>query len=234
MLNHRKVFPMPTTTPLVVLPTGDAHWYSDELIDEMLAAWGARGRSQPNARSTLRMFAAWLDGRGTGLLEATTADCRAWLTERASEVAPSTVVKNWSQLVAFYRTAERHSTDPLAGRRSPGATSPAAAHSGRHPASPPTGRRPRRHLRSAFALGLRNAMPCPCIPLRSRVGETPPATSTTSPDSLRAAAVPETPGPAPTLHPPPSLCCARDLHPPRGDAPPAVGQRRPRAARRGF
>lgn len=104
---------------LVVLPTGDAHWYTDELIDEMLAAWGARGRSQPNARSTLGMFAAWLDAHGTGLLEATTVDCRAWLTERGTQVKESTVVKNWAQLVAFYRTAERHSTDPLEGRRSP-------------------------------------------------------------------------------------------------------------------
>ena len=107
------------STPILVLPTGDARWYSDELIDEMLAAWGARGRSQPNARSTLTMFAAWLETRGTELIDATTVDCRAWLEARAQQVAASTVVKNWSQLVAFYRTAERHSTDPLAGRRSP-------------------------------------------------------------------------------------------------------------------
>jgi integrase len=105
--------------PALILPTNDAHWYTDELIDEMLAAWGAKPRSQANSRSTLRMFAAWLDARGTTLLEATTPDCRAWLAQRASDVAPTTCVKNWTQLVAFYRTAERHSTDPLGGRRSP-------------------------------------------------------------------------------------------------------------------
>ena len=34
-------------------------------------------------------------------------------------MAASTCAKNWSELVAFFRVAERHSADPLDGRRSP-------------------------------------------------------------------------------------------------------------------
>lgn len=116
---------MPTdptpTDPTLTLPTGDAHWDRDELITEMLATWRAKSeRSRDNAAGTLRQFADWLEtDRGVDLLAATTADCRAWLAVRAETVAPSTCVKNWSQLVAFYKACAAHSTDPLDGRRSP-------------------------------------------------------------------------------------------------------------------
>lgn len=120
---------MTTTRPVLVLPVGDADWLDDaELIDEMLAAWRYRAeRSRTNARYTLTAFADWCAVVGTNLVDVTTAQCRAWLAERSATVAASTVVKNWSQLHAFYASAERHSTDPLGGRRSPMADIPQPA-----------------------------------------------------------------------------------------------------------
>lgn len=113
----------------LTLPVDDAVWDRDELIAEMLATWRAKSdRSRENAGGTLRQFATWLAAyRDADLLAATTADCRDWLAKRAagdpaqdvSAVAPATCVKNWSQLVAFYKACVAHSTDPLGGRRSP-------------------------------------------------------------------------------------------------------------------
>jgi integrase/recombinase XerC len=104
----------------LVLPVDDGDWLDDaELIDEMLRAWRYTERSRTNARYTLARFAVWLADHGTTLTDATTAHCRAWLAERAGEVSPATLVKNWSQVRAFYLSAQRHSSDPLAGRRSP-------------------------------------------------------------------------------------------------------------------
>ena len=119
---------MPDTLTLV-LPSADGDWLDDaELIDEMLAAWRYRSdRSKANARYTLAAFADWCALEGTTITTATTAHCRAWLAQRSSWVAASTVVKNWSQLRAFYLSAERHSSDPLDGRRSPMADVPQPA-----------------------------------------------------------------------------------------------------------
>lgn len=90
-----------------------------ELVDELLVEWRASERSKANARSTLAMFARWLSERSSGLTEATQGDCVAWLKERRGAVSAASVVKNWSQLKAFYRIAEADFADPLAGRRSP-------------------------------------------------------------------------------------------------------------------
>ena len=108
---------MPHSPLTLTLPRGASAWESDELIAEMLASWQVKNdKSRTNATSTLRQFASWLDA---DLLAATTAQCRAWLAQRAGAVAPATLVKNWSELTAFYAACEAHSTDPLDGRRSP-------------------------------------------------------------------------------------------------------------------
>lgn len=105
---------------ILTLPTNDADWLDDdELIDEMLATWKATPASRRNARYTLRGFAAWCRSHHTTLQAVTAADCRAWLAERDEVQTAKSCAKNWSQLVAFYKVAERHTSDPLGGRRSP-------------------------------------------------------------------------------------------------------------------
>jgi hypothetical protein len=95
-----------------------------ELVDDLLVEWAATPKSKANARCTLDAFAAWLAGRGSDLASATQADCVAWLAERGGQVAAATVVKQWGQLLAFYRIAAEDPTDILAGRRSPMARAP--------------------------------------------------------------------------------------------------------------
>lgn len=100
-------------TPTTV-PAADA-----ELIDELLVEWAATDESKAVAAVALRQFARFMADRGGSLTTATQDDCVTWLRQRRGEVAASTVVKNWSQLKAFYRIAETDFADPLAGRRSP-------------------------------------------------------------------------------------------------------------------
>jgi integrase len=78
-----------------------------ELIATMLTEWEATPRTRDGARYTLVAFAAWLAGHDAELATATPELCRAWLDERKATVAASTVVRNWSQLRAFYA----HCTD---------------------------------------------------------------------------------------------------------------------------
>jgi integrase len=105
---------MPTDLPAATL----------ELVDDVLSEWRATPASRDLCRRTVVAFAQWLAGRDTDLTTATRADCQAWLDERANVVAASTVVKNWSQLRAWYATAESDFADPLDGRRSPMARVP--------------------------------------------------------------------------------------------------------------
>lgn len=104
--------------PRPTMPATDADEL--ELIDDMLVEWNATPRARANARSTVAAFARWLAARGTTLADATQADCRAWLDQRAGEVKASTCAKQWSDLRAFYAVAEADTlSDPLGGRRSP-------------------------------------------------------------------------------------------------------------------
>ena len=149
---------MPTTAHLatvaeLTLPRGLAAWASDDLVTEMLASWAVKNpKTRTNAAATLGHFAAWAAARGTDLVDATTADCRAWLTERGTVVAPATCVKNWSQLVAFYRACgtplhRPAGWAPLAdARRRPTLGAAVDRHPRRHRRRV---RRPRRHHRPA-------------------------------------------------------------------------------------
>jgi len=100
---------MPTELPAATL----------ELIDDVLCEWRATPASRDHCRRTVVAFAHWLTARGSDLTTASRADCQAWLDERQAVVAATTVVKNWSQLRAWYATAEGDFADPLDGRRSP-------------------------------------------------------------------------------------------------------------------
>lgn len=90
-------------------------------IEHMIDAWDATEAASKVACCNVATFARWLrDKRHLRLTEATEADCRAYLKHRAGVVAASTVVRNWSDLRAFYTACETDVTRPLGvGVRSP-------------------------------------------------------------------------------------------------------------------
>jgi integrase/recombinase XerD len=92
-----------------------------EQIDDVLIEWHATDKARTAAMYTMRTFSRWLAANrpGTGLMDATQADCAAFLKYRGSVVADSTVAKNWGDMRAFYTAAASDPTDPLDGRRSP-------------------------------------------------------------------------------------------------------------------
>lgn len=92
-----------------------------EFIDDMLVEWNATDNARDVARCNVRTFARWLAAErpGTTLVDATQADCVAFLRHRGTVVAKSTVVRNWSDLRAFYAAAQTDVTNPLDGRVSP-------------------------------------------------------------------------------------------------------------------
>jgi integrase len=160
---------MPTTTTPTVTPA------DHQLIDELLLEWRASERARDNARYTLSGFARWLDADGATLTTATREQCRAWLAERAGQVAASTCVKNWSELKAFYAAAAADYADPLEGRRSPmtGIPMPRAPKFTReHVATVDEYERLLAAVDRRATLGLRNAIICSLM-FRSglRVGE---------------------------------------------------------------
>jgi integrase len=112
---------MPRTTRRPAPSRPDVAVAPDELslIDDVLGEWHATADARTAARLTVVNFARWLTSRGTSVSEATTQDCREWLALRHAEVKPVTVAKNWSELRAFYTTAQDDVADPLEGRRSP-------------------------------------------------------------------------------------------------------------------
>ena len=99
-----------------------------ELVDDVLTGWRSKRRNTPAtpaaraaARLTVVQFARWLAANRptVTLWTAARADCQAWLDHRLGEVKARTVAKNWSELRAFYTTAETDPARPLDGNRSP-------------------------------------------------------------------------------------------------------------------
>jgi integrase len=89
----------------------------NELIESTLDHWSGTPESRKLAALAMRQFASWLADNDRGpITSAVGVDVRDWLSHRATTVAASTVVKNWSQLRAFYSTAAADTiTRPLAG-----------------------------------------------------------------------------------------------------------------------
>lgn len=104
------------------MPTHPALQLDDvELIEDMLAQCFTTENARDVAWYNVRTFARWLaaNRRGARLMDATEKDCRAFLAARSEDVAAATVVRNWSDLRAFYAAAQADISNPLQGRMSP-------------------------------------------------------------------------------------------------------------------
>jgi integrase len=77
--------------------TDDLAWFLDE------SGW--TDANKRNATSVLNRWHAWLTAHDTALLAATGRQCREWIAERGTQVAPATNRLDWRFLRAFYEWA---------------------------------------------------------------------------------------------------------------------------------
>ena len=88
----------------------------DGLVDRFLAR--LTGRTRANYAGDLRLWRAWLDGRGVALLAASRQDVEEWVAaRRAAGIGARTACTNLSHMAGFYRWAMREGltvVDPTA------------------------------------------------------------------------------------------------------------------------
>lgn len=92
-----------------------------DFIDDILLATFASESAREVARGNIATFGRFLLAHrdGTAIADATQADCVAFMTDRATTIAPKTLAKNYSDLRSFFATAQTDPGNPLDGRLSP-------------------------------------------------------------------------------------------------------------------